>query len=273
MRAIQWELTIRDYSRTNASTLVIFQRLLDPSNRLIARSNCLLWSILQNRAHPIDCHYISADSACLQGSRFVSFLPGCGPDSRDPRFFLAWGIVDTILFLGYSTKTSEIFSRSVLLSWAVSAPIVLCIAHIGVRLVLRQFRGSGRNSRSAVIAGVSEVGCHLAEQLGEDPSLGIDLHGFFDNRSPLSMKDLQEKPLLGMLDDLPGYVQRYRIDVAHIALTMEHEAAVTQRIMGGLKDTTACVYFVPNIFLFNLMQARTHEISGSRCLQFGKFPF
>jgi len=261
--------------RTNASTLMIFQRLLDP---ILVTGLLLALTAFYGVSFKTEHILLTAITFLLIPPVFKAVglyhsYRGATLTAEIPRIFLAWGIVDTILlFLGYSTKTSEIFSRSVLLSWAVSAPVILCIAHIGVRLVLRQFRASGRNSRSAVIAGISEVGCHLAEQIGEDPYLGIDLHGFFDNRSPLNPQDLQGKPLLGMLDDLPGYVQRYRIDVVYIALTMEHETAVAT-LMGGLKDTTACVYFVPNIFLFNLMQARTHEINGVPLLAVWEIPF
>jgi len=261
--------------RTNASTLIIFQRLLDP---ILVTGLLLVLTAFYGVSFKTDHILLAAITVLLippvfKAAGLYHSYRGVTLTAEIPRIFLAWGIIDTILlFLGYTTKTSEIFSRSVLLSWAVSVPVVLCITHISVRLVLRQFRASGRNSRSAVIAGVREVSCHLAEQLGEDPYLGIELHGFFDNCSSVNPKKLQGKPLLGTLDDLPEYVRQHRIDVVYVSLTMENEATVAS-LMGGLKDTTACVYFVPNIFLFNLMQARAHEINGIPLLAVWEIPF
>lgn len=261
--------------RNNATTLTIFQRLLDPT-----LGSGLLLATAAYYGIPFDTPYI-----LLSAITFLLILPvfkatglyrsyrGEALSAEIPQIFLAWGIVfTTLLFLGYITKSSASFSRSVLLSWAVSVPLVLSVAHLIVRVVLRQLRVSGRNTRSAVIAGISEVGCHLVEQIRQDPYLGIDLHGFFDNRSPLSLQDLQGKPLIGPLEDLPEYVRRKQIDVVYLALGMGNEETLAT-LMGGLKDTTACVYFVPNIFMFNLMQARAHEINGIPLLAVWEIPF
>ncbi len=260
--------------RNNASTLTIFQRLLDPT---IAAS--LLLAIATYYDVSFNTPYV-----LLAALTFLLILPvfkatglyrsyrGENLTAEIPQIFLAWGVVFmTLLFLGYVTKSSAFFSRTILLSWSVSVPLVLYLAHLSIRFILRQLRASGRNTRSAVVAGISEVGCLLVEQIRQDPYLGIDLRGFFDNRSPKNPRDLQG-PLLGTLENLPEYVRRQRIDVVYIALDMGKEETLAT-LMGGLKDTTACVYFVPNIFMFNLMQARAHEINGIPLLAVWEIPF
>lgn len=166
----------------NTSSLVALQRLLDP---ILAIS--LLLALTKYYGVFFGIPYI-----LLSAIAFLLILPvfkatglyrsyrGEALTAEVNRIFLGWGIVLSILlFLGYVIKVSAVFSRSILLIWVISVPLLLYIAHLTIRLVLRQFRAAGYNSRTAVIAGVSEVGCHLAEQIQRNSYLGIKLHGFF----------------------------------------------------------------------------------------------
>lgn len=249
--------------KDNASTVTVLQRLLDP---ILVTG--LLLIISQFHREPFGGSYI-----LLAAIVFLLVLPifkatglyrsyrSDAITAETPRILLGWGIVlGVLLFLGYTTKSSAIFSRSILLSWAVSVPFVLYIAHLSIRMGLRWIRALGYNTHSAVIVGVTEVGRHLADQFYQAPYLGIRLHGFFDDDTSNS-QGLLEKPLIGTLGELPEYVCQNRIDIVYIALPTGDEAALAA-LMGGLQDTTACVYFVPNILMFNLMQARTYELDG-----------
>lgn len=261
--------------RSNATRLSIIHQLLDPT---LAAG--LLPVLALSYGESLDTPYV-----LLAAITFLLVLPifkatglyrsyrGENLTAELPQILLAWGVVFTILlFLGYLTKSSDLFSRSILLSWAVSVPVVLYAAHLVVRIFQRQLRASGRNTRSAVIAGVSDVGCRLAEEIAHAPYLGIQLEGFFDNRSPVNLQDLQGKSLLGTLDDLIDYVRQHRTDVVYIALAREREETLST-LIGGLEDTTACVYFVPDFMMFNLMQARTQEVNGIPLLAVWEIPF
>lgn len=251
------------FLRDNSSTITALQRLLDST-----LATGLLLAISEYHKVPFSQPYI-----LLAAMVFLLILPvfkatglyrsyrGDALTAEAPRILLGWGIVlATLLFLGYVTKSSAIFSRSILLSWAISVPFVLYIAHLSARVVLRSIRASGHNIRTAVVVGVTDVGRHLAEQFHRAPYLGIRFQGFFDDVAPDPL-DLPKESLIGTLKELPEYVSRYRIDVVYIALPAEDDEALVT-LIGKLQDTTACVYFVPNILMFNLMQARTYEVHG-----------
>ena len=62
------------------------------------------------------------------------------------------------------------------------------------------------------------------------------------------------------------------IDVIYIALPIRHEER-TKRLVDELHDTTASIYFVPDIFVFDLIQSRVDVIDGLPILALCETPF
>jgi putative colanic acid biosynthesis UDP-glucose lipid carrier transferase len=96
--------------------------------------------------------------------------------------------------------------------------------------------------------------------------------GFFDDRSVERLGITEEGGLLGGLSDLPSYVQTHRTDVIFIALPMRQVQRVVD-LLDELRDTTASIYFVPDIFVMDLIQSRTAEISGVPVVAMCETPF
>jgi putative colanic acid biosysnthesis UDP-glucose lipid carrier transferase len=184
------------------------------------------------------------------------------PAATYPRIWSGWAVVMALLLLiGYVTNTFESFLRPLLCAWFVLTPLVLCLHHSALRLLLQRLRATGLNSRKAVIAGAGELSQALAQQIQQSPQLGLQFHGFFTDRPLKSRAEILIKPMIGTLEDLPDYVRRHRIDVVYIALSIQNDASVSS-LINALQDTTVCVYFVPNITAFSLMQARVHDLKG-----------
>lgn len=265
----------RGFLQANAATIFLMQQLLDP----VLAVGLLFWL---NRCYEvaIDPPYIIlavltglAMPVVFRSTGLYQSFRGQSPTSEGPRIFLGWVILLGVLFfLGYLTKSSEIFSRSVILTWTVAVPSVLSLTHLMIRIGLQQLRASGFNSRKVVIAGTNELACHLAEQIYQTPALGLRFCGFFMEPQLVGTGKVQVTPLIGTLEELPDYVRRYDIDVVYIALSVEQHEMITT-LINGLQDTTACVYFVPNIFLFNLMQASPSEINGIPLVTVWEVPF
>lgn len=184
------------------------------------------------------------------------------PAATFPRLCMAWTSVFILLLLiGYATQTSALFSRRLLCSWFVVTPIALGLHHLAVRMLLRQVRGTGLNTRKAVIAGTGKLSQTLAEQIQNSPQLGLQFYGFFAEQPLETMTKIETHPLVGTVEELPSYVSRHRIDVVYIAMELQAESVVIT-LINALRDTTACVYFVPNITAFSLMQARVQNFDG-----------
>ena len=175
-----------------------------------------------------------------------------------------------LLFVGGVTQAFSHLSLPLLGAWMVAAPVVISIAHWCLQYLLNQRRWAG-GDRTAVIAGVGDLSSQLAQQLQNDPE-GLRFRGYFAAPADLEGDRIPYRPLIGTLDELPAFVRRHKIDVVYLALSMQAEDTIAQ-LIDELQDTTASVYFVPNLTLFQLMQARICTRQGIPLISVWEVPF
>ena len=196
---------------------------------------------------------------------------GVTAQSRDT--LIAWTLVcGILLFLGFFTHTTDIFSRTVLLTWSVGTPALLILAHAGARSLLFKLGESQRFSRSVVIVGVTELGQRLARELDSDLRLNMSFEGFFDDRDPSGANKVANDKFLGALSALPAYVKKHGIDVIYITLPVAQQKRILQ-LLDSLRDTTASIYFTPDYFMHDLIQARMDEVNGIPVVAVCETPF
>jgi putative colanic acid biosynthesis UDP-glucose lipid carrier transferase len=188
---------------------------------------------------------------------------------------LAWLAVGAaLLLIGYVTKTSDLFSRRVLLFWFVSTFPVLVGGFLGQRLCLRMALMSKTTARRAAVVGINAMSARLARRIEARPELGLKFCGFVDDRDAdriAKEEGLQCPAPLCSLDELCGLVNRDRIDVVFVALP--YQLPRTASLLQELKDTTASVYLIPNLSVFDLIQARSDEIQGVPVIALCESPF
>ena len=177
-----------------------------------------------------------------------------------------------LLLIGYVTKFSVYFSRLVIVSWSILTPVPLVLACLALNEALRRVMYSSTNARRAVFAGFNEVSLQMAERLKKHKELCIAVAGFFDDRSAERLGLDAGSRLLGGLPTLAQYVKQHAIDVIFIALPMRHVQRVMD-LLEDLRDTTASIYYVPDIFVFDLIQSRTGEIVGMPVVAMCETPF
>lgn len=187
--------------------------------------------------------------------------------------FSAWCVLFAVLlFLGYATKTSSIFSRKLLFSWALVTPVLILVVRVAIDRIIARLMRARTWKRRTIIAGVNEHARSLADKIKGSPQLGMSLHGHFDDRGLERLGSMQAEHLLGKLADLPGYVRSNRIDVIYIALPMRNIQRVME-LLNELHDTTASIYYLPDVFVFDLIQCRTDEIEGLPVVALCETPF
>ena len=174
-----------------------------------------------------------------------------------PWFFLS----GLILLFGYSTGYLDFFPPNLVIAWMLITPVAMWLAHRVVRKILPRLLLLEGGRRLAIIVGAGNLGTELRGRFANDSSLGVDVAGFFDDRT-LDRTDLADpKKLLGRLVDIPAYVNSNGIDLVYITLPMASQPR-TLSVLDALRDTTASVYFVPDIFVSDLIQARVDHIHG-----------
>ncbi len=190
------------------------------------------------------------------------------------RVFLTWLVIVAILMmLGYATKTSIQFSRKVLLTWMVMVPVALVVLRLQVFWSLRWLRQQGRNTRTVVIAGAGDLGRRLAKNVVDTPWLGMRLLGFFDDVVTEEIHlDHQDYPVLGNLDDMIEFVRKQQVVMVYLALPLRAEERLRE-VVEALQDTTASVYYVPDVFIFSLLSSSLTDLRGIPLIALWETPF
>jgi len=192
---------------------------------------------------------------------------------------LCWFMVLPVLLLAaFATKTTGEYSRVVVLGWCVAVPASLVLWRILVRFVLRQVRRSGGNSRSVGIVGVTPVGIRLMETILDDPSNGIRLVGFYDDRDsgrqdqpdPKGHSTLANK--VGNLQQLQLDARSGKLDIIYIALPLRAEQRISE-VVRRLSDTTASVYMAADMVMFDLMHGRWGTVADIPVVSIYDSPF
>jgi putative colanic acid biosynthesis UDP-glucose lipid carrier transferase len=173
--------------------------------------------------------------------------------------------------LGWATRTLEAFDQEVIFAWALATPAVLFAAHRLLPLVMPRVLATQGLQKVAVIAGANDLGRRLAERL-RDPMLGTRVAGYFDDRGAGRLQNLPAAQNLGDLSRLADFARAQRIDVIYIALPMASQPRIL-RLLEDLRDTTASIYFVPDIFVSDLIQARVDSIGGLPVVAVCESPF
>lgn len=186
---------------------------------------------------------------------------------------LSWVAIFGLLFLfGYASGYLRYFDVEVLETWFVAAPASQLAAHFLLRWAAPAILDLQGDHRRAIVAGMNAQGIELARRLGSDPYSRVRVSGFFDDRDTARVNQNGDHTLLGKMSALPGYVKDHQIDFIYISLPMASQPRILS-LLEQLRDTTASIYFVPDIFVTDLIQGRMDSVSGLPVVAVCETPF
>lgn len=188
---------------------------------------------------------------------------------RDTLF--GWSIIVTILLaVDFAADFSKHYSKQVILTWFIITPIALIASHITLRLIADMLRKKG-GMRSAVFVGANETSLRLANRIAEFPYLLIDIQGYFDERNGSRIrKGLGVR--LGGTTDVASYARKHNVQMIFISLPMSSQPRILE-IIDDLHDSTASIYFLPDVNVFDLMQTRFNNVGGIPVVGVCESPF
>jgi Undecaprenyl-phosphate glucose phosphotransferase len=174
----------------------------------------------------------------------------------------SWVLLAGLLFFfGYITGYLDHFERDTLETWAWVAPLSQAGAHLLLRLAAPAIRELDGGAKRALLAGMNDPGIELARRLAKDPYSAVRVVGFVDDRARERLTATDEYSVLGRIEELPELVKKNRIDLVYLALPMVSQPRILA-LLDALRDTTASVYFVPDMFVTDLIQGRLDSVSG-----------
>jgi putative colanic acid biosysnthesis UDP-glucose lipid carrier transferase len=181
---------------------------------------------------------------------------------------LQWAaIAAVLLLLAFTFKVSAEFSREVMLSWFVATPFSL-FATRALRLRIYSIITNSAATPRYIVIGANNVAFELLRRLPQKGFLG-----FFDFRSADRISQwVDGDKLIGHCRGVAEFVRANGVSAIYIALPLSNVPRIGEMIR-ELRDTTASVYFIPDVFAFDLIQGRLVNIDGMPALSVCDTPF
>ncbi len=188
---------------------------------------------------------------------------------------IAWAITLVgLAALGRFSAYSSELSGTGLLLWFNVTPVIGLSARIIFRGLIRALTNRGINTRKFAVVGINDLSVEVVRNIEASPELGLNLLGFYDDRPDGRLveipKDISGK--LGKFDDLIANAKQGLVEVIFISLPMRAEERI-RNIISQLHDTTASVYIVPDLFVFQMLNSRWTDIQGIPVVSVSENPF
>ena len=189
------------------------------------------------------------------------------------RIVTGWIAVSGLMLLfGIASGYLQYFDQRLLFTWWYVAPASELIAHLLLRVAapkIIEFQGPYRR---AIVAGMNAQGIELASRLGADPYSRVRVMGFFDDRTSGRVNLSGPHTIHGTLATLPKFARDNQIDLIYISLPMASQPRILS-LLDDLRDTTASIYFAPDIFVTDLIQGRLDSVGGLPVVAVCETPF
>jgi putative colanic acid biosynthesis UDP-glucose lipid carrier transferase len=259
---------------TEPASIFTLKSLLYP----VVAVGSLVGCVLARGQSPRGPYFLLAVLTFLASAEFLDVArlrPEAGPLSELRSLAnLVWRWALMIAFITallHLSRLAHLFDYRALASWALITSPLLWLSERLVRALVTH-RSPTVGPRKAVIVGVTELGLRLEAQLERDPSLRVKVVGFFEDRSNDRLPPGARVRLLGKSLTLPQYIKQHDVKVVYVTLPMTKQPR-TLELLSSLRDSTVSVYFVPDLYVFDVVQARFDVIGGVPVVAVCESPF
>jgi putative colanic acid biosynthesis UDP-glucose lipid carrier transferase len=175
---------------------------------------------------------------------------------------LAWGgVIVSLVAIAFVTKVGATYSRGWALIWAGSTWLGLMASRVFIRNLLMRLRARGFNQRRIVIVGAAGLGQEVATRLQAMPWAGLQVVGFFCDEEALRSTSPCGLPVLGRLEELPGFVERESVDQVWLTMPLS-EVNRVRSVLHSLRYATVDIRFVPDVFGLRLLNHSVTDVAG-----------
>ena len=169
----------------------------------------------------------------------------------------AWSSVLLVLFIVIIfTQTGTSFSRYWIAAWSISTWVLLTLIRLFFAFLFQKLRQKGFNARHIAIIGDGGLANNLASQIALNTWSGYVL------RMQLPATDLMA---IEQIDS-------WSLDEIWIAMPIDQSNQL-QNVLGALKHCPLVIKFVPDLFMFRLINLSVTEVLGTPMLNLTSTPF
>jgi putative colanic acid biosysnthesis UDP-glucose lipid carrier transferase len=184
-----------------------------------------------------------------------------------------WSVTFGLLVAaGIATNYIRLFPENLVTTWVLLVPVIDAAGWFILRRVAPALVKLQGPPARAMVVGMNDQGLQLAGNLRQSPFMNIEVIGFADDRPSDSLPHDEGFALLGDLTALPDLVRIHRVGLIYISLPMVTQPRIL-KILDGLKDTTVSIYFVPDLFVTDLIQSKPTVLCGVPVISVCDTPF
>lgn len=194
-----------------------------------------------------------------------------------------WTVLSGLLVLfAYSTHYLYLFTQQTILMWIILTPVLQIAGLIALKVMAPYIIQLQGPMKRAVIAGVNEQSIALSLRLQNMSYASTKVIGFFEDRSISRIAEHTDvdallrgelnASILGNIDGMAEYIKHNHVNVIYLSLPMSSHPRIL-KLLDDLKDTTVSIYFVPDIFMTDLIQGRMDQIDDIPVVAVCETPF
>lgn len=191
------------------------------------------------------------------------YLAGLG------RLLAGWLILLSALLVGaFVTKTSELFSREVILVWGVSGYVLQACLYVPLQHLFKLYHNKLQAESNTLIIGTGELAQELAEKLIErssEPLIGLVA------ASDKPATESSRFPIIGNIAHLRDLIASHQIRRLYIALPLT-EAEQIEGLYVDLLDASVDVVWLPDLRSMMLLNHSVREIEGMPAIYLNESP-
>jgi putative colanic acid biosynthesis UDP-glucose lipid carrier transferase len=180
------------------------------------------------------------------------------------------GVVALLALIIYAAGLFDLFKPEILLQWAIITPFVLVLFQMVIRFLFFRYYHKQSFFEKAVIVGVNELSIKLAKTIQQQVVGGTLTMNFFDDRDVSRLPE--SMPLVGGLKDVHQFVVKEHIKIVYIALSMTEQSRI-HYLLDELRDTTVSLYYLPDVFMYDMIQSRFFTTEGIPLISLCESPF
>ena len=180
-----------------------------------------------------------------------------------------WSMVHMLFAQGtFNPSDLHFLDKHHRIAWLVLTPLMQMLSIKCLKIIATK----AQKHKKVVFIGSDPQAIQIALNLAENPYSESLVEGFFEDRSTDRIPKNIGMPLLGKFDEIAAYVNLHKIDSVYISLPMSKQKRMLS-LIESLKDTTATVYFIPDMFITELIQASVFLINDSVVISVCDTPF
>ena len=185
------------------------------------------------------------------------------------RLLAGWLVLlSGLMVIAFITKTSELFSREVILTWIFAGFVLQACLYLPLHNLGRRYQQKLQAARTSLIVGTGELALDLADKLAlqkNEPLIGL----VAADDLPLPSDSLY--PILGSLAHLRDLIATHRIRRLYIALPLT-EAEKIEELYIDLLDSSVDVIWIPDLRSLILLNHSVSEIEGLPAIHLNESP-